>query len=172
MQQVYQSLIKTYGSERLIVSGESAGGHQALGVMQYALTQGLALPACAILFSPWVDLTNQGDSHQFNDARDPTLNNAWVDSAAEMHAAGADLSDPGISPINGNLSGLPPCLITTGSRDLLLSQCLRLADGLHTAGVPCDLRVWEAMWHVFEFYPIPEARQSLAQVADFIHAHI
>ncbi|MEM7563427.1 MAG: alpha/beta hydrolase, partial [Pseudomonadota bacterium] len=172
MQTVYRELIDFYGTQRLIVSGESAGGHQALSVMQYACNQGLALPACAVLFSPWVDLTNQGDSHQFNDQRDPTLNNAWVDSAAAMHAAGVDLADPGISPINADVAGLPPCLITTGSCDLLLSQCLRLADKLQSANVSCDLRVWEGMWHVFEFYTIPEARQSLQQVADFIRRHI
>jgi acetyl esterase/lipase len=66
---------------------------------------------------------------------------------------------------------LPPCIITTGSRDLLLSQCLRLARKLRAANVACDLRVNEGMWHVFEFYPIPEARQSISEIAEFIRAH-
>jgi acetyl esterase/lipase len=66
---------------------------------------------------------------------------------------------------------LPPCIITTGSRDLLLSQCLRLAAGLRAAGVECDLRVWDGLWHVFEFYPIVEAQLSIAEVAAFIRAH-
>ena len=70
------------------------------------------------------------------------------------------------------MRGLPPCIITTGSCDLLLSQCLRLAHKLRAAGVECDLRVWEGMWHVFEFYPIPEAAQSIFEVAEFIKSHI
>jgi monoterpene epsilon-lactone hydrolase len=171
MRQVYAALLEQYGAARLIISGESAGGNQALSLMQYARDSGLALPRCAALFSPWCDLANQGDSHIFNDSRDPTLNNAYVDVAANLHAGDCPLDDPGLSPIHGDMNGLPPCIITTGSRDLLLSQCLRLAAKLHTASVECDLRVWDGLWHVFEFYPIPEAQLSIAEVAEFIRAH-
>jgi acetyl esterase/lipase len=171
MRQVYTAVLQEFGADRLVVGGESAGAHQALGLMQYARASGLALPRCAALFSPWCDLANQGDSHIFNDARDPTLNNAWVDIAARLHAGATPLDAPGISPIHGDMTGLPPCIITSGSRDLLLSQCLRLARRLRAAGVECDLRVWDGMWHVFEFYPIPEARLSIIEVADFIRAH-
>ena len=171
MRQVYAALLDEYGAERLIVSGESAGGNQALGLMHYARDNGLALPRCAVLFSPWCDLTNQGDSHSINDARDPTLNNAWVDIAAAWHAGDTPLDDAGISPLNGDMRGLPPCIITTGSRDLLMSQCLRLAHRLRDAQVECDLRVWEGLWHVFEFYPIPEAERSIAEIAGFVSTH-
>jgi acetyl esterase/lipase len=171
MQQVYPALLKEYGADRLVVGGESAGGNQALGLLLHIRDTGLAMPRCAALFSPWCDLANQGDSHAFNDNRDPTLSHPWVDIAASLHANGHALDDPGISPIHGDMQGLPPCIITTGSCDLLLSQCLRLARKLRAAGVECDLRVWEGMWHVFEFYPIPEAAQSILEVADFIQAH-
>lgn len=171
MSAVYQSLLELYGSTRLVISGESAGGNLALSLLQRVRDQGVALPRCAVLFSPWVDLSNQGDSHIFNDKRDPTLNNAWVDSAADLHADGHALDDAGISPIHGEMQGLPPCIITTGSCDLLLSQCLRLANRLRAVDVDCDLRVWEGLWHVFEYYPIPEARQSIVEVSCFIEAH-
>ena len=171
MRQVYSALLDQYGSARLVVSGESAGGNQVLSLMQDARDRGLALPRCAVLFSPWCDLANQGDSHIFNDTRDPTLNNDWVDVAASWHAGDCALDDPGLSPIHGDMRGLPPCIITTGSRDLLLSQCLRLAARLRAAGVECDLRVWDGLWHVFEFYPIAEARLSIAEIAEFIRVH-
>ena len=171
MRQVYSAMLDQYGSARLIVSGESAGGNQALSLMQHSRDSGLAQPRCAVLFSPWCDLANQGDSHVFNDGRDPTLNNAFVDVAASLHAGDCPLDDPGLSPIHGDMNGLPPCIITTGSRDLLLSQCLRLAAKLHGARVECDLRVWDGLWHVFEFYPIPEAQLSIVEVAEFIRAH-
>ena len=171
MYQVYPELLKQYGADRLVVSGESAGGNQALGLMQHVRDRGLALPRCAALFSPWCDLNNQGDSHAFNDGRDPTLSTPWTDIAAAWHANGHALDDPGISPLYGEMEGLPACIITTGSRDLLLSQCLRLARKMRAAGVNCDLRVNEGMWHVFEFYPIPEAEQSLSEVAEFINTH-
>ena len=172
MQQVYPALLEQYGANRLVVSGESAGGNQAVALMQSARNQGMPMPACAVLFSPWVDLTNNGDSHIFNDGRDPSLNNAWVDSATAMHANGIDPGNPGISPIFADMRGLPPCIITTGTRDLLLSQCLGLAQKLRAADVDCDLRVWEGMWHVFEFYAISEAQTSLQEVSAYIQAHI
>lgn len=171
MRRVYSAVLDQYGSARLIVSGESAGGNLALSLMQDARDSGLALPRCAVLFSPWCDLANQGDSHIFNDTRDPTLNNDWVDIAASLHAADCALDDPGLSPIHGDMHGLPPCIITSGSRDLLLSQCLRLAARLRAAGVDCDLRVWDGLWHVFEFYPIAEAQSSIAEIAEFIRLH-
>jgi acetyl esterase/lipase len=171
MHRVYPELLRQYGADRLVVSGESAGGNQALGLMQHARDQGFALPRCAALFSPWCDLRNRGDSHAFNDGRDPTLSTPWTDIAAGWHANGHALDDPGISPLCGEMHDLPPCIITTGSRDLLLSQCLRLARKMRAAGVSCDLRVNEGMWHVFEFYPIPEAEQSIHEVAEFIRAH-
>lgn len=171
MRQVYPLLLNRYASDRLIVGGESAGGNQALGLMQHARENGLPLPRCAVLFSPWSDLSNQGDSHIFNDTRDPTLNNAGLDNAAAWHAGDCALDDPGLSPIHGDMAGLPPCIITSGSRDLLLSQCLRLAAKLRAAGVTCDLRVWDGLWHLFEFYPIPEAELSIIEIADFIKAH-
>ena len=168
---VYPALVETYGESRLVVSGESAGGNNAVHLLQRLRAAGAPMPACAVLLSPWVDLTGQGDSHVFNDNRDPTLNNHWVDVAAAMHAPGQSLQNPGISPLYGKFDGFPPTMITTGSLDLLLSDCLRLAHRLRAAGVSCDLRVWEGLWHVFEFYPIPEAHTSIAEMAEFIKAH-
>ena len=171
MRRVYPELLAQYGASRLVVSGESAGGNQALGLLQHILEQQLEMPSCAVLLSPWCDLSNSGDSHVFNYDRDPTLNNAYVDNASSLHANGHPLDDPGISPLYGDMHGLPPCMITSGSRDLLLSQCLRLAQKLRAAGVDCDLRVSEGMWHVFEFYPVPEARESIREIVKFIEAH-
>ena len=169
---VYPVLLESYGSSRLVVSGESAGGNNAVHLLQRLRAAGTAMPACAVLLSPWVDLSGDGDSHVFNDNRDPTLNNHWVDIAAEMHAPGHSLKDPGVSPVYGEFDGFPPTMITTGSMDLLLSDCLRLSHRLRAAGVSCDLRVWEGLWHVFEFYPIPEAQTSIGEMAEFIRAHI
>ena len=172
MQAVYPLLLDEYGAARLAVAGESAGGNQALALLQHIRSGGLDLPCCAALLSPWCDLANQGDSHDFNDQRDPSLSHPWVDIAAQMHANGHPLDDPAISPLHGDMRGLPPTIITTGSRDLLLSQALRLAQKLRAAAIDCDLRVWEGLWHVFEFYPIPEASLSINEVAAFVRAQM
>jgi acetyl esterase/lipase len=172
MQRVYPVLLDVYGAQRLVIGGESAGGNQALGLLLHIRDNGMPMPTCAALLSPWCDLENQGDSHRFNDGRDPTLSNESGDIFASWHANGHALDDPGISPLHGDMTGLPPTIITTGSSDLLMSQCLRLAQRLRAAEVECDLRVWEGMWHVFEFYPIPEAERSIVEIAGFIEAHL
>ena len=74
------------------------------------------------------------------------------------------------SPVFGAFdAAFPPCLITTGTRDLLLSQSLELAHNMRANNVKVDLRVWDELWHVFEWDPrLPESELSLLQVSEFI----
>ena len=165
MRRIYPILLDVYGPARLAVAGESAGGNQALGLLHHVRDNGLMPPACAALLSPWCDLA---DSELGEDGLDPTLSNSWIETAAGWHAGGTELDDPGLSPLYADMTGLPPTIITTGTRDLLQGMCRRLAEKMQAAGVDCELRVGDGMWHVFEFYPIPEAEQSLREIADFI----
>lgn len=169
MQQVYPVLLDVYGPARMVVSGESAGGNQVLGLLHYVRDNGLMMPACAALMSPWCDLA---DPHDDDEGRDPTRNRAWMQTAAAWHAGGHALDDPGLSPLYADMAGLPSTLITTGTRDLLQGMCRRLAEKMQAAGVDCELRVHDGMWHVFEFYPIPEAERSLREIAAFIDVQI
>lgn len=171
---VYRDLLERTAPGRLAIAGESAGGNLALAILLRARAQGLGLPAAAALLSPWCDLEHGGDSLDANDGRDPTLSRAWVEAAARLYCGGRDAGDPDISPINGAFDAtFPPVLITTGTRDLLMSQCVRLARVLRSADVPVDLRVWDSLWHVFEFYDeIPEADASLREIARFLQHHL
>lgn len=156
------------------IVGESAGGNLALSLMLRAKMEGLPLPGAAALLSPWCDLTNSGDSLIANDGRDPTIRAKDVGTSARHYAAEKNLEDPAISPINGAYNeSFPPCIITTGTRDLLLSQSVRLADVLRDSDVNVELHVWESLWHVFEWDDrIPEARRSLARIAKFLSNHM
>ena len=171
---IYTELLARKKFQHIVVVGESAGGNLALQTVCNAFESGLALPAACVLLSPWVDLTHSGDAEGFNDGRDPTLLKAWVDNAARLYAGDRDLREPALSPLFKDYpTGLPPTLITSGTRDLLLSQCVRLARILRARGNSVELRVWEDMWHVFEWYPqIPEAHQSLAEICTFISTAI
>ncbi|WP_343211923.1 alpha/beta hydrolase [Aliisedimentitalea scapharcae] len=82
----------------------------------------------------------------------------------------ADLTSPDLSPIYGSFDDqFPPVFVTSGTRDYLLSGCVRLDRLMRESGATCNLRVWEGMWHVFEFYPsIPEAEASITEVAEFL----
>ncbi len=80
---------------------------------------------------------------------------------ARAYAGGLPLASPDISPLFADVAkGFPPTLISTGTRDVLLSDCARLSTKLRAAGVDVDLRVMEGMWHVFEFTPSCQRRKT------------
>ena len=169
---VYRELLDSFDSKRLVIAGESAGGNLALSTLLNVHAEALPLPAACIMLSPWVDLTSCGDSLQANDGRDPTLTRDYVDQAAKLYAADTPLDDPAISPLFADLpQDFPPTLVTSGTRDLLLSQAVEIVSRLRAHGCEVELRVFEHMWHVFEFYPqIPEAGISLNGVCDFLES--
>ena len=132
------------------------------------------MPVAAALFSPWCDLGGSGDSIQSNAGRDPTLHPGSLQDYAQAYAGQSALKDPGVSPIYGEFGkAFPPVIITSGTRDLLMSHCVRLAGVMRRSGVSVDLRVWDGLWHVFEFYDeLPEAAASLKEIADHLHIRL
>ena len=163
---VYSSLSESIAA----IVGESAGGNLALVTLTKAKKFGLRMPKSAVLFSPWCNLKNEGDSLEFNEGRDPTLSIRQSISAAAHYASGEDLSNPEISPLFGTFdSTFPEFLISSGTRDLLLSQSIQLATLLRSSGVIVDLRIWDGLWHVFEWdADLPESVISIKQVTDFM----
>lgn len=161
------SALAAQGSLSLI--GESAGGNLALVLLQRARAAGLRLPDRVALLSPWCDLTADGVSMRNADGDDPTLTPAMNHAAATMYAGGCALEHPEISPLFANWTGqLPEFMISTGSRDLLRNQVLRLVDRLHHAP-RCMLHDHPQLWHVFEFYDeVPEADESLRAFGTFL----
>ena len=158
----------------LALAGESAGGNAALCLLRRAMEAGATMPVAVALLSPWSDLTHEGDGHRTNDGRDPTLTLDLARQAALLYSGGRDLAHPGLSPLRGTWNEpLPPVMITTGTRDLLLDQNLTLATVIEDAGADVTLRVWDDLWHVFEFYDeLPEADRSLRDIAAFLRRHL
>jgi monoterpene epsilon-lactone hydrolase len=164
---VYSDLISR---GRVAVAGESAGANLTLAL----LSQITIMPSAVALMSPWCDLTHQGDTITTLDGIDPSLDYTHqLRHMAQGYAGGRALSDPEISPLYAPVQGFPPTVITTGTRDLLLSDAARLSTKLRAAGVTVDLRVFEGMWHVFEYYPdLPEAELSTRGIAEFLTHHL
>jgi len=171
---VYKELQDRLSGISLAISGDSAGGNLGLAISLRAYRENVALPAALALLSPWCDLTNQGDSLETNDGRDPTLTRAWLNEAAKLYASAADLSQPTLSPIFASYpSEFPPVMITTGTRDLLMSQSVKLERQLRDAAVECTIRIWDNLWHVFEYYDeLPESETSLEEIAQFLSVHL
>ena len=167
---VYSSLSDTLAA----IVGESAGGNLALVALLKAKKLGLKMPKSAVLFSPWCNLKNEGDSLEFNEGRDPTLSIRQSIAAADHYASGQDLTNPEISPLFGVFdSTFPKILISSGTRDLLLSQSIQLTSLLRSSGVSVDLRIWEGLWHVFEWNAdLPESIISIKQITDFLKNNV
>lgn len=156
------------------LAGESAGGNLAMVCLLRAQSAGLRLPGATALLSPWCDLTPESEANNPNEGMDPTLSRAFVEAAARHYGGGNDLTEPDISPVYGQWrQGLPPTIITTGTRDHLLGQAARAGRVLRQAGAMVDIRIWDDLWHVFEFDDrLPEAALSICEIADFLVRHM
>jgi monoterpene epsilon-lactone hydrolase len=163
----YRSLLRERSAEEIVVSGGSAGGNLAAALMLRARDEGLALPAGLILGTPEIDLTESGDSFHTNHGLDPVLRSLMPVNL--LYADGHDLRHPYLSPLFGDLKGFPPTLLTTGTRDLYLSNTVRMHRKLRAAGVPADLHVTEAGPHT-GFPGGPEGQEIDLEIRRFVRA--
>jgi monoterpene epsilon-lactone hydrolase len=165
----YRALLDEYAPGEIIVGGRSAGGNLAAATLLRARAEGLPLPGALVLVSPQIDLTESGDSFAVNAGLDVVLPQSLM-AMNLLYAAGADLSDAYLSPLFGDLSGFPPTLLLTGTRDLFLSNTVRMHRRLREAGILAELHVFEAMPHG-GFMGTPEDAQAAAEVSRFVREH-
>jgi len=149
--------------------GDSAGGCIAAAVTLALRDQGLTQPGALVLFSPVVDLAGEGDTNATLAAYD-YLDAEVLAPAIRAYADPADWGDPRVSPVKADFRcGYPPTLLQVGTREILLSDSVRLHRALRAAGQVSQLEVYEGMPHVFQ--PIladaPEGRAAWAEVAAF-----
>ncbi|MBQ7606818.1 MAG: alpha/beta hydrolase [Desulfovibrionaceae bacterium] len=168
---VYRALLKRYPPERIGVFGSSTGGGLTLALVLRAKAEGLPLPAAIAPGSPWSDLDKVGDSYFTHAGQDNVLvtYDGWLGDAARLYANGHDLRDPYLSPVYGDVTGFPPVFLTSGTRDLFLSNTVRMHLKLRAAGVPAELMVFEGMSHVHYLADpaVPEVRQLFAELTGF-----
>ena len=157
-----------YGARDVIVAGDSAGGNLALELTLRLKERGRFLPGRLVLFSPWTDMTASGRSYQEREEIDPVLTLNYIYATRDAYARGQDLSDPCLSPLFADLTGFPPTLIQAGTNELLLSDSVRLRNRMLKASVPCNLEVWDKMWHVFQTFPMKKANEAMEHVAAFL----
>lgn len=172
---VWRALAAERDPKEMAVFGSSAGGGLTLALMLQLKAEGLPLPGAIATGSPWADLTGGGDSLRANEFVDNVLvsNSGWVGGAATLYAAGHEARDPLISPLLGDLAGLPPAIVTSGTRDLLLSDAVRVHRGLRRAGVPAELQVFEGQSHAQFLEPfVPETAEAFGEIAAFLDRHL
>jgi acetyl esterase/lipase len=160
-------------SDQITVTGDSAGGGLTIALLVALRERRVPMPAAAVVLSPWTDLSASGESWQENAKADYMINGPKLKEAARLYLKDASPQTPLASPVYANLHGLPPLLIQVGSEEVLLSDSQRLAENARLSGVDVTLEVWEGMQHVWHFAAsfVPEARQAIEKIGEFIRAH-
>jgi epsilon-lactone hydrolase len=167
---VYRDALSQRPPEAIGIYGTSAGAILTLQLLARIKAEGLPMPAAAGFFSGAGDLALAGDCEAYLPSLIGTRN--APDTLAD-YSAGTNRTDPLLSPIYGDLSGLPPMLLMTSTRDQLLSQTVLADLALRRAGVTVDLRVYEGMMHAFwAWIECPETEVALAAQADFFASHL
>ena len=167
---VYRALLEERRPDEIIVGGVSAGANLAGALVLRARDEGLPLPAGVVLHTGAFDLAHGGDSWRTNAGLDPLLDGS-SSACPELYAGGHDIHDPYLSPLFGNLEGFPPTILLTGTRDLLLSDNVRMHRALRAAGVDAELHVWEAAGHGGFLGMAPEDDERAVEIRRFVQRH-
>jgi acetyl esterase/lipase len=159
---------------RVVVAGSSAGANMLVTAILRARRGGVDPPVAAGLFAPLVDLRAIGDSCVANDGRDPVLTRDTLAKLVAAYLGSTPPTDPEASPILAGLAaGFVPTMISTGTRDLLLSDAVRLDRRMRDHGLDVRLHVREGMWHAFESVPdLPEGEAAMAEVFGFLDQYL
>lgn len=165
--QAYRGLLASgVAAQRIVLSGESSGGGLALALAIAIRGAGLPLPAGVFAVCPFTDLTLDGPSVRAHSGEDPAAHRDSLSLLAASYFQGHEPTDPLVSPLHGDLRGLPPLLLAATHGEVLLSDTTRLADKAKAAGVDTTLRLVEDSVHVFTLFGfLPETQQLLAQFA-------
>jgi len=174
--QVWKGALKMAQPRSMAIFGTSAGGALTLSMVLRAKQEGLPLPAAIAPGTPMSDLTGVGDSFHTNYLVDNVLvgSNGRCDAMARLYANGHDLKDPLLSPVYGDMRGFPATILTTGTRDLLLSNTVRVHRKLRQAGVEAQLEVFEGQSHAHYMRDgsAPETQEAFEEIARFFDKHL
>jgi acetyl esterase/lipase len=149
---------------RVVLAGDSAGGALAIASLFHRREERAPMPAGVVVSSPWVDLSaHLSDGH---DAEEAWLDSRFVAHFSHLYLGGADPTDPRASPLQGDLSGLPPIRIQVGEAELMCGQVTEFAWRARGCGVDARVTVWPDMIHGFwaipYFFPSRKAVRQLA----------
>jgi acetyl esterase/lipase len=167
---VYRWLLEDQGinANRIMFTGDSAGGGLSITTQLRARERGLPLPAGAMLISPWVDMEVGGESYATNRDRDPFFHQETVRQiAATFLGEAGDPRDPLANPLYADLSGLGPIHIQVGGNETLLDDAHKLDEHARKAGVEVRLDVFPEMLHTFQMAAgrAPEADEAIHRMA-------
>jgi epsilon-lactone hydrolase len=156
-----------FAPERMVIAGDSAGGHLAVDLM---LQPDVAQPAGAVLMSPLVDMTFGLSRAREALRRDPAIRADDALRLVNLYCGTTDITHPRLTLNVAGGRALPPTLVQAGGGEMLVTDARRLAADIRAAGGTCELQVWPDQVHVFQALPrlSPEARPAMYSAANFI----
>jgi len=155
--------------ENILIAGESAGGGLVVALLLALREQSVPLPAAAVAISPWLDLTCSGESYRTKNSVSAAPLNSWT-VFSKYYTASADATDPLISPLFGELKGLPPLFINTGADDELIDESRLFCKKAKETGVEITFREGKGMLHCYPLLApmFREAVEAMDEIALFI----
>ena len=166
---VFRAVQRENAGAKLAIAGDSAGGGLTAASLLQIKASGSPGADAAVMFSPWTDLNCDRDSYVTRASQDPMLDAAMASNIAAHYVGDHPTSHPLISPLFGDLAGLPPLLIQVGDHEVLLNDSVDFAARAQDAGVTVQLEVWDEAFHVFQSIPtLPEAAEALSSMAGFL----
>jgi acetyl esterase/lipase len=173
---VWKAILQSHAPSQIGLFGTSAGGGLTLATVVRLKQLGLPLPGALMAGTPWTDLTQTGDSYFTNEFVDNVLGSyrGSLEAAAKLYAGTHDLKEPLLSPIYGDVSSFPPTLLLSGTRDLFLSNTVRMHQKLLQSGVRAELIVFEGQSHApyLIVTDAPESATAWRQVSAFFDRNL
>jgi acetyl esterase/lipase len=173
---VYKNVLKTTAARNVGIIGTSAGGALVLEMGLRAKELNLPMFGAVASGTPMSDVTKVGDTFHTNEMVDNVLvsRDGFCDAGTKVYAAGHDLKDPMLSPVYGDFANFAPTILTSGTRDLLLSNTVRVHRKLRDAGVESFLQVFEGQSHAHYLRDdsAPETKAAFAEIAGFFNKHL
>lgn len=158
-------------AQNIVVAGDSAGANLSLTMLMKLRDSGNLLPAAVACLSPLTDLSTEDNLRK--GFKDPLLPPKAMKLYAQSYVGLNDAREPLISPVFGNLRGLPPMLVHVGEDEILLDDAKRITTLAKSVDVDVRLEIYTRMWHVWQLYlALPQAVQSLGDIAQFLQSHL
>lgn len=159
-----------FGTDRLVIGGESAGAHLSVVTLLRLRARGLAPFRAANLHAGCYDLALTPSVRRWG-AEKLVLNTRDIEMfVRHFLVQGGDVRDPDVSPIHADLTGLPPALFTVGSRDPLVDDTLFMSARWAAAGNGAEMEVYPAGCHVFIGFPGSNTDRCLDRIGAFMTA--
>ena len=163
-------LVSESGAGQTVLMGDSAGGGLAVAASSVARDHGLPQPSRLVLISPFMDATMTDERGAAVASKDTMLRRPGLREAGRIYAGSLELGDPLVSPIYGDLRGLPPLTVFTGTHDVLDCDSKRLGVLAREAGVPVDLHELGGAPHVFPLLPTRQGAAGRRQIIEILRA--